>query len=104
MHNRDVLNVMKNESLYGRVDRKKYIRDRVFPSATQLYRRFNIKHRLPFLLPFLWIARVFSLLFASKEKIINIKSEVENINNISYEEVELGKAVFNKFGLDYRQY
>ena len=104
MHNRDVLNVMKNESLYGRVDRKKYIRDRIFPSATGLYRRFNIKHRLPFLLPFLWIARVFSLLFASKEKINNIKSEVENINNISYEEVELGKAVFNKFGLDYRQY
>ena len=56
------------------------------------------------LLPFLWIERVFSLLFASKEKINNIKSEVENINNISYEEVELGKAVFNKFGLDYRQY
>ena len=47
---------------------------------------------------------MFSLLFASKEKINNIKSEVENINNISYEEVELGKAVFNKFGLDYRQY
>lgn len=104
MRNRDVLNVMKNESLYGRVDKKKYIRDRIFPSATELYGRFNIKHRLPFLLPFLWIARVFSLLFASKEKINNIKSEVENINDISYEEVELGKAIFNKFGLDYRQY
>ena len=39
-----------------------------------------------------------------REKINNIKSEVENINDISYEEVELGKAVFNKFGLDYRQY
>lgn len=102
--NNNVLNMMKNEATYGQTDRKKYFKDRIFPSDEELYARFNIKHKLPFLLPFLWFARIVLLVFAPKKKIEKIKSEVEVINDISQDEIEQGKTVFKEIGLDYKKY
>lgn len=102
--NNKILNLMKNEANYGQTDKKKYIKDRIFPSASELYGRFGIKKKLPFLLPFLWFARVILLLFAPKKKIEKIKNEVEVINDISQEEIEQGKKVFEQIGLDYKKY
>ncbi|WP_294835694.1 nucleotidyltransferase family protein [uncultured Eubacterium sp.] len=102
--NNKILNLMKNEANYGQTDKKKYIKDRIFPSASELYGRFGIKKKMPFLLPFLWFARVILLLFAPKKKIEKIKNEVEVINDISQEEIEQGKKVFEQIGLDYKKY
>lgn len=102
--NNKILNLMKNEANYGQTDKKKYIKDRIFPSASELYGRFGIKKKMPFLLPFLWLARVILLLFAPKKKIEKIKDEVEVINDISQEEIEQGKKVFEQIGLDYKKY
>ncbi|WP_448900895.1 nucleotidyltransferase family protein [Eubacterium sp.] len=102
--NNKILNLMKNEANYGQTDKKKYIKDRIFPSASELYGRFGIKKKMPFLLPFLWLARVILLLFAPKKKIEKIKNEVEVINDISQEEIEQGKKVFEQIGLDYKKY
>lgn len=102
--NNDILNMMKNEAVYGQADRKKYLKDRIFPSASELYNRFGIKKKLPFLLPVLWLARVILLIFAPKKKIEKIKKEVEVINDISQDEIERGKKVFEEFGIDYKKY
>ncbi len=102
--NNEILSMMKNEAAYGQADKKKYFKDRIFPSNEELYARFNIKRKLPFLLPFLWLARVVLLIFASKKKIEKIKSEVDVINDISPEEIERGKTVFKEIGLDYKNY
>ena len=69
-----------------------------------MYSRFGIKKKLPFLLPILWIARVILLIFAPKKKIEKIKNEVEVINDISQDEIERGKKVFEEFGIDYKKY
>lgn len=102
--NNDVLNLMKKETSTGNIDTKHYFFSRVFPTASELYYRFNIKHKMPFLLPFLWIARIVLLIFAPKKKIEKLKSEVEVINDISQEEIDRGKTVFKEIGLDYKNY
>ena len=39
-----------------------------------------------------------------KKKIEKIKNEVEVINDISQDEIERGKKVFEEFGIDYKKY
>lgn len=102
--NFDVLNMMKNEADYGEANTKKYFLKRVFPPDSELYSRFGIKRKLPFLLPFLWLARIVLLIFAPKKKIDKIKNEVEVINDISQDEIERGKAVFKELNINYKDY
>lgn len=56
------------------------------------------------MLPVLWLARVILLIFAPKKKIEKIKNEVEVINDISQDEIERGKKIFEEFGIDYKKY
>ena len=73
---------------------------RIFPSADELRKRFNIKTKNPFIIPFLWFWRVFSLLFSSEEKRKRIKMEFNDINAVSDDEIEFFKSVYDGFGLE----
>lgn len=77
-----------------------HIIGRFFPNADELYRRYNIKNKNSLILPFLWLWRIFSLPFISKEKREKIKEEVNDVNAVSDKEIDFFKSVYNDFGLE----
>lgn len=76
-----------------------YIWNKIFPSVEYLYRRFNIKHRCFLLLPFLWIARIFSQLFGSKEKWNYAKRQVDVFKTIDQADIDYERKIRQDFGL-----
>lgn len=98
--NASVLTFAKRNAKSTKKDRLKFYFSRFFPSADMLYDRFAIKHRVFVLLPFLWAARLVLLPFSSKEKIKNIKTEINNVDSVSQQEIDLTKKVFEEVGLE----
>lgn len=98
--NASIMNFAKRDAKSTKKDRIKFYLSRFFPSPKTLYDRFSIKHRVFILLPFLWAARLVMLPFSSKQKIKNIKTEINNVDSVSQQEIDLLKNVFNEVGLE----
>lgn len=98
--NRAVLKLLQEHNSNAKKSAYHHIIGRFFPSADELYRRYNIKNKNSFILPFLWFWRILSLPFISKEKREKIKGEVNDVNAVSEKEMEFFKSVYNDFGLE----
>lgn len=70
--------------LRGEYNEKKssFILSRLFPSRAHLQGRYPVLIKYPFLLPFIWIIRIFSAVFGKKD----VGAEIENMNSVSDEE------------------
>lgn len=77
----------------------KYVIRKIFPSVNELYRRFDIKHRCFLLIPFLWIARIFSQLFGNKAKWDKAKEQMDNFKAIDNDSINYEKKIRQEFGL-----
>lgn len=98
--NASVMNFVKRDAKSTKKDKIKFYISRFFPSANELYNRFAIKHRVFILLPFLWAARLVMLPFSSRQKIKNIKTEINDVDSVSQQEIDLVKKLFNEVGLE----
>lgn len=76
-----------------------YIWKKIFPSENALYKRYNIKHRCFILLPFLWIKRIFGLIFGNKEKWQDTKRQVEVFKTIDQDDINYERKIRQDFGL-----
>lgn len=104
MKNTAVLDVLRTRGSDGEYSVfRKYLK-RVFPSPSELYGRFDIKHKCFLLLPFLWLWRIILLPFSSSEKKKKIKAEIDNTSNVTDDEIEFFVGVYDALGLDYREY
>lgn len=77
----------------------KYVIRKIFPSVNELYRRFDIKHRCFLLIPFLWIARIFSQLFGNKAKWDKAKEQLDSFKAIDNYEIMYERKIRQEFGL-----
>lgn len=101
---RAIVDVMGEESKGNSNGKSSFLLMRIFPPAYILYNRFNIKHKNPILLPFLWLIRIISLLFSSKEKKDMIRFEKSKIESVTKEDVQNSKQIFDTFGINYVKY
>lgn len=76
-----------------------YIWSKIFPSAEYLYRRFDIKHKCFLVLPLLWIMRIFSQLFGSKEKWNYAKRQMDTFKTIDQADIDYERKIREQFGL-----
>lgn len=95
-----VLRLLQEHNSSAKKSAYHHILRRFFPSADELYRRYNIKNKNLLILPFLWLWRILSFPFISKEKREKIKEEVNDVNAVSDKEIEFFKSVYNDFGLE----
>lgn len=98
--NRAILSLLQEHSRDSSKSTYHHFIIRFFPSADELYSRYNIKKKNPLIVPFLWFWRIFSLLFSSEERLERIKEEVDDINAVSEDEIEFFKSVYDGFGLE----
>lgn len=98
--NASIMNFAKRDTKITNNSRIKFYISRFFPSASELYNRFGIKYRVFILLPFLWAARLVMLPFSSKEKRDKIKTEINNVDSVSQQEIDNLKKVFDEVGLE----
>lgn len=97
----DVLRTKGNDGEYSVF--RKYLK-RVFPTPSELYGRFDIKHKCFLVLPFLWLWRIILLPFSSTEKKKKIKAEIDNTSNVTDSEIEFFERIYDTLGLDYTEY
>lgn len=82
----------------NKVSKSGYIFSRIFPSFGTMKDIYPILKKLPFLLPFCWVVRAFSIVFSKRRRKIvsafgtTLQSDSEKINTYT--------KVFNEFGLD----
>ncbi|MBR1761827.1 MAG: nucleotidyltransferase family protein [Eubacterium sp.] len=76
-----------------------YLRKKIFPSATSLYERYRLRKRFFILLPFLWLRRIFGLIFGGKEKWQDAKSQVDVFKTIEQEDIDYERKIRQEFGL-----
>ena len=94
--NEDSVDAIKLVTSNGEeISKAQYYKKRLFPDADYLYSRYNVKHKSKVLLPFLWIRRMFGVLF----KINNVTNEVSKTQNVSKEDLENSKSLYSKLGL-----
>lgn len=72
-----------------------YYKKRIFPGAEYLYKRYKIKHKIPLVLPFLWLWRMISMVFV-KDRVLK---EVSATGNVTKEDIANSKALYQKLGL-----
>lgn len=72
-----------------------FYKKRLFPGAEYLYKRYNVKHKCALLLPFLWVYRIISMLFV-KDRVLK---EVSATNSVSQQDIDEGRALYQKLGL-----
>lgn len=77
----------------------KYIMRKIFPSANELYQRFDIKHKCFLLIPFLWLYRVLLQLFGNKAKWDKAKEQMDNFKIIKDEDISYERKIRQEFGL-----
>lgn len=77
----------------------KYILRKIFPSAEELYNRFNVEHKVFILLPFLWLARIFIQLFGNKAKWDKAKEQMDNFKAIDNDSINYERKIRKDFGL-----
>ncbi|OGO87018.1 MAG: hypothetical protein A2Y15_07565 [Clostridiales bacterium GWF2_36_10] len=94
MKSTNIKNVLGTENKLGNC-KIKYIINSVFPSKNNMINYPFIK-KVPFLLPIVWIIRVFSILFRQKKE---VKSWYSNLTEVSEETVKEQREMFTRFGL-----
>lgn len=77
----------------------KYLKDKIFPSADDLYERFDIKRKCFLILPFLWIWRILLQLFGSKEKWSFAKKQMDTFKTIYQSDIDYERKIRQEFGL-----
>ena len=77
----------------------KYIMRKVFPSANELYQRFDIKHNCFLLIPFLWLYRVLLQLFGNKAKWNKAKEQLNSFKDIDDNDINYERKIRQEFGL-----
>lgn len=77
----------------------KYLKDKIFPSAEALYKRYDVKHRCFLLLPFLWLRRILGQLFGSKEKWAFAKQQMDTFQTIEQADIDYERKIRQQFGL-----
>lgn len=77
----------------------KYIMRKVFPSANELYQRFDIKHNCFLLIPFLWLYRVLLQLFGNKAKWNKAKEQLNSFKDIDDNDINCERKIRQEFGL-----
>lgn len=68
----------------------------LFPSLRHMKLRYSILQKLPFLLPFFWVVRIFEFFFKKNSEISNKKDKISNVDS---ESVDIMKEIFEKSGL-----
>ncbi len=81
----------------GVVKRKKYIKFLFLP-YNLMCQKYPFLKKLPFLLPFMWIYRIFEAVFFKRER---IKKHQENFGKITEEKILDSKDALNFVGLDF---
>ncbi|MBR0535071.1 MAG: nucleotidyltransferase family protein [Clostridia bacterium] len=72
-----------------------YLISRLFPQKSKMQDRYPVLKKYPFLLPLLWVVRIFAAIFGKKD----ISSEINNASSVSQEQKEEFKAFMQKNGL-----
>ncbi len=68
----------------------------LFPSLRHMKLRYPILQKLPFLLPFFWVVRIFEFFFKKNSEISNKKDKISKVDS---ESVDIMKEIFEKSGL-----
>ena len=76
-----------------------YIWKKIFPSAEDLYKRYNIKCKCFLLLPFLWFKRILGQLFGGKEKWGYAKRQIDTFKTIDQSDIDYERKIRQDFGL-----
>lgn len=76
-----------------------YVLKKVFPSANSLYARYNIQYKCFILIPFLWLRKIFGLVFGSKAKWQDTKRQVEVFKTIDQDDINYERKIRQDFGL-----
>lgn len=76
-----------------------YVLKKVFPSANSLYARYNIQYKCFILIPFLWLRKIFGLVFGSKAKWQDTKRQVEVFKTIDQADIDYERKIRQDFGL-----
>lgn len=77
----------------------KYLKDKIFPSADDLYERFDIKRKCFLILPFLWLKRILGQLFGSKEKWAFAKQQMDTFKTVDQADINYERRIRQDFGL-----
>lgn len=76
-----------------------YVLKKVFPSTNSLYSRYNIQYKCFILIPFLWLRKIFGLVFGSKAKWQDTKRQVEVFKTIDQADIDYERKIRQDFGL-----
>lgn len=68
----------------------------LFPGLRHMKLRYSILEKLPFLLPFFWVVRIFEFFFKKNSEISNKKDKISKVDSKS---VDIMKEIFEKSGL-----
>ncbi len=67
----------------------------LFPRLRHMKLRYSILEKLPFLLPFFWVVRIFEFFFKKNSEITTKKDKISNVDS---ESVDIMKEIFQKSG------
>ena len=70
----------------------------IFPPYSSMKQKYGILNKLPFLLPFCWVARWFTVLFRRPKQ---IGKQIDGIKKMKKENIDRYRAELNAVGLDY---
>lgn len=68
----------------------------LFPGLRHMKLRYSILEKLPFLLPFFWVVRIFEFFFKKNSEISTKKDKISNVDS---ESVDIMREIFEKSGL-----
>lgn len=98
-HTEKITNMLDNADNTQNISKSRFLIQRIFPNKETLYNRFRIKRKNILIIPILWIARIFILIFSKKEKKELIKQEYSDVKSISEGEFEIEYFVRKELGL-----
>lgn len=93
----EAVKLSKSHGTAENVQKSKYIR-LVFPKFADMSQKYTILKKAPYLLPFFWIGRIFSVLLFKREK---IKYHQDNVNKMNQENIDSYQNALNFVGLDF---
>ncbi len=93
----EAVKLSKSHGSAENVQKSKYIR-LIFPKFTDMSQKYTVLKKAPYLLPFFWVGRIFSVLLFKRDK---IKYHQENVNKMNQENIDSYQNALNYVGLDF---
>ena len=93
----EAVKLSKSHGSAENVQKKKYIK-LVFPTFADMSQKHPFLKKAPYLLPVMWMVRIFSVLVFKREK---IKYHQDNVNKMNQENIDSYQKALNFVGLDF---